>query len=129
MKTTSVVFLATLMGSIAWPQQTPTDGHKIGGVTVQGSIRSRVEAWDWFQAGSGENKYAYSGNLLRFSFSKSADQWDWQVEFAAPFLLGLPDAAVAPGVQGQLGLGASYFVANQSQNAAMMISFFTEALS
>jgi len=34
---------------------------------------------------------------------------------AVPFLLGLPDDAIAPGAQGQLGFGASYFAANQRE--------------
>lgn len=121
MKATTVISLGLLASSAAWAQQVPAGEHKIGGVTFQANLRSRVEIWDWFQADSGDHKYALSGTLLRFGFSKSADKWDWQAEFAVPFLLGLPANAVAPGVQGQLGLGTSYFVANQqSQNAAMI---------
>ena len=40
---------------------------------------------------------------------------------AAPILLGLPANAVASGPQGQMGLGAAYYVANdRSRNAAMI---------
>ena len=93
---------------------------KIGNVVVTGSIRSRVEAWDWFQADTGDGTYAFSGNLFRISFAQSKESYDWQVEMAAPILLGLPDNAVATNAtQGQLGLGATYFVSNsRSQNAA-----------
>ncbi|MBL8233283.1 MAG: alginate export family protein [Bryobacterales bacterium] len=92
--------------------------HKLGPVTVQGSIRTRMEAWDWFQGDSGDSTYAFSGNILRLSFSQSFESWDWTVEMAAPFLLGLPDNAVAPGTQGQLGLGANYYLANgRNRNA------------
>jgi hypothetical protein len=99
----------------------PPKVHKIGGVTVQGSFRTRMEAWDWFQGDTGDNSYAYSGNLLRLSFSQSLESVDWQVELAVPFLLGLPDNALASGAQGQLGLGAGYFVANdRSPNASML---------
>src|SRR2546422_5028224 len=31
-----------------------------------------------------------SGNLLRFGFSQNRETWDWNAEFAVPFLLGLP---------------------------------------
>lgn len=49
--------------------------------------------------------------------------FDWQVEFALPFLLGLPNDAIAPGAQGQLGFGASYFAANGRKiNAAMLFA-------
>ena len=95
-------------------------GIHLGKVTVQGSIRLRLEAWDWFQ-GNGDNSYAYSGNVLRLSLSQSGEHLDWQAEFAVPFLLGLPDGAVAPGAQGQLGLGAAYFVANDRRRNAAMI--------
>jgi hypothetical protein len=94
-------------------------GHKLGPVTMSGSFRSRLESWDWFQ-GDADNAYAYSGSLLRLSFSqKVSTVVDWQLELALPLLLGLPDGAVAPGAQGQLGLGANYFLANdRSRNAA-----------
>ncbi|MCC6537285.1 MAG: alginate export family protein [Bryobacterales bacterium] len=91
-----------------------------GGVNVSGSIRSRVEAWDWFQ-GDANNSYVYSGNLLRLSLSQSQRNLDWQVEFAAPILLGLPNDAIAAGTQGQLGLGGTYFAANGgNRNSAMV---------
>lgn len=93
---------------------------KIGGITLSGSFRTREENWNWFQASPADNSYLYSGNLFRIGLSQSLEKVDWQIEFAVPFLLGLPDTAVAPGVPGQLGLGAAYFVANsRSQNSAM----------
>ena len=95
--------------------------HKIGGVTVQASLRSRFEQWDWFQGDQGDNTYGYSGNLFRLSLSQSLESVDWQVDLAVPFLLGLPSNPVAGGAQGQLGLGANYFLANaRSRNAAML---------
>jgi hypothetical protein len=93
---------------------------KIGGITIQGSLRTRVEDWNWFQADTGDNAYAYSGSLFRLSLSQSLESFDWQLEFAVPILLALPGNAVAAGAQGQLGMGASYYVANnKSKNAAM----------
>ncbi|MCX6625809.1 MAG: alginate export family protein [Acidobacteria bacterium] len=53
--------------------------------------------------------------------SESKKAFDWQIEFAAPFLLGLPDDAIAAGSQGQLGLGASYFAANHRERNAGMV--------
>ncbi len=43
---------------------TPTP-FKIGGVTVTGSIRSRLEAWDWFKADTGDNAYVFSSANVR----------------------------------------------------------------
>ena len=84
----------------------------------------RFYYWDWFQGVPGtNNSYPYSGNLFRFSFSESLESFDWQLEFSVPVLLGLPNNAVAPGAQGQLGLGAAYYVANnKSQYSAMIFA-------
>jgi hypothetical protein len=91
-------------------------------ITIAGSLRSRVYFWDWFQPASGENSYQYSGNLFRVSLSQKRGSWDWMAEFAAPVLLGMPNAATGTGPQqGALGLGANYYSANSaSRNAAMI---------
>jgi len=95
---------------------------KLGGVTVTGSLRSRLYAWDWFEPASGNNSYAYSGNILRLGFSQKHETWDWNAEFAVPFLLGLPSNAVGTGPQqGALGLGSNYLTANSGQQNTAMI--------
>jgi len=93
-----------------------------GGVTISGSLRSRVYFWDWFQPTAGNNAYQYSGNIFRIGLSQRHDSWDWNAEFAAPFLLGLPSSPTGTGPQqGALGLGANYLSANSgSQNTAMI---------
>ena len=94
---------------------------QIGSVTVQGSVRTRLEGWDWFKAPGAENAYAFPGTLLRLSFSQQRRDFDWTFEVAAPVLLALPNDAIAPAPQGQLGFGGSYFAANHnSQNAALV---------
>jgi hypothetical protein len=91
-----------------------------GGVSVSGSLRTRTEIWDWFE-GSANNSYAFQGSIFRLSFSQTKKTFDWQLELAAPFLLGLPRDASAPPPQLQHGLGANYFAANrQRRNAAMV---------
>lgn len=96
---------------------------KIGGITVTGSFRTRAEDWQWFKGDTADNSYLYSGNLFRIAFSQSREFFDWQLEFEAPFLLGLPSNAVATGTQGQLGFGATYYVANnRSQYSAMIFA-------
>jgi hypothetical protein len=95
---------------------------ELGGLTVAGSLRTRVESWDWF-SGNANNSYTYPGSILRLSVGKSRKAFEWQLEFAVPFLLGLPDDAIATGAQGQLGLGAGYFAANgRVSNAAMLFA-------
>jgi hypothetical protein len=100
--------------------QSAPEPLKLGPVTVQGSFRTRLEGWRWFE-GQANSDYAFSGSALRLTFGHQSEWLDWQLELEAPILLGLPGDAVAPGAQGQLGLGATYYVANrQSQNAAMV---------
>ncbi len=120
----SLLLLACL-GLTAQPARSQTSGTgltKIGDVAISGSLRTRVESWDWFK-GSANNDYTYPGSILRLSLSESRPAFDWQLEFALPFLLGLPNDAIAPGAQGQLGFGATYFAANgRNTNAAMLFA-------
>ena len=95
--------------------------RKFKGITFTGSLRTRVESWDWFEPNSGDPTYTYSGTTLRFSLSQAKENFSWNTEFAVPILLGLPGNAVAPGAQGALGLGANYFTANQRSNNAAML--------
>lgn len=92
---------------------------KPGDLQVTGSFRTRLELWDWFDANAND-RYAFSGNIARLSLSRQTPKLDWQIEFAAPFLLGLPGDAIAAGAQGQLGLGATYFAANNRRRNAGM---------
>src|SRR3954464_11901178 len=84
----------------AWGQ-TAADPIKLGDVTFTATLRSRVYAWDWFQAPSAyDNEYGYSGNLLRLNFAQKKGAFDWDAEVAVPFFLGLPEHATAPAPQG-----------------------------
>jgi hypothetical protein len=117
----SILFAATLPS--LWGQAADSDPPiKLGDVIVTGSLRSRVYFWDWFEPTAGNNNYQYSGNIFRISFSQNLDTWDWNAEFAVPFLLGLPSKATGTGPQqGALGLGSNYFSANSgNQNTAMI---------
>ncbi|MGO4885919.1 MAG: alginate export family protein [Bryobacteraceae bacterium] len=99
-------------------QSDGADPLHIGSVTVSGMIHERYEDWDFFPS-KGESSYGYSGSLLRLMFSQNEHSYDWGVELAAPILLGIPNHAVEPAPQGQLGLGGNYYAANRSdQNAA-----------
>src|SRR5215469_7276462 len=91
-------------------QAFPSGAINIGGVTINGSLRSRFYSWNWFQGATGENQYEYSGNLLRVGLSENLRLWDWNVELALPFLIGLPANATNPAPQGALGLGSNYYV-------------------
>lgn len=93
---------------------------KIGGVTFSGSIRLRVENWNWFETSAADDSYTFGAALLRLSLSQKTERIDWQVEGAFPALINLPDRAIAP-PQGQLGVGASYFAANGAQDGTAIL--------
>ena len=113
--TMAILFLGPLF---AYGQSSLPEA-KIGSVTVEGSVRTRLYGWDWFQDPGYENAYAYPGTLIRLSFSQQRADFNWNFEIAAPVLIDVPGSTVAPAPQGQLGLGANYFAANnKSQNAA-----------
>ena len=111
----AVFWLATLLGHNIAVGQSPPEPMKIGSIVVSGNIRTRLEGWQWFK-GEGDTSYAYSGTLARLSFSRSTHKVDWQLELAAPILLGLPANASGPGAQGQFGLGAAYYAANGAKS-------------
>ncbi len=123
MKLISALFAMAvlLLGPCLSFAQSSENPIKLGSVTVEGSIRTRVEGWDWFQDPGYGNSYAFPGTLIRLSFSQQREAFDWNFELGAPVLLDLPNNAVAPAPQGQLGLGGTYFVSNHnSQNSAMV---------
>ena len=110
----------------ATPPPMPADVVKLGDLTITGSLRARFYVWDWFQAASGENQYEYSGNLLRVNLSEQRRSWDWDAEFAAPLMFGLPTRATDAAPQGALGLGSNYYGANQNRRNAA--GFFPKQL-
>jgi hypothetical protein len=113
--------LVILALAAALQAQTPAPGAvNVGPVAVTANLRTRLETWRWFE-GDADSVYAYPGTILRLGLGQQHARWEWQTEAALPVLLGLPANAIGPGVQGQLGLGATYFAANnRSRNAAML---------
>jgi hypothetical protein len=79
-----------------------------------------VELWDWFEGGANSD-YAFSGSALRYGARRQTKTLEWQFELESPVLLGLPDDAIAPGAQGQLGLGATYYGATDAGRNRTMI--------
>lgn len=112
------VFSSSLFGQAAPPKESAV---KIGSVTLSGSLRIRAEGWDWFDARPADGTYGFTAALLRLSAKQQTTKIDWQVEAAAPLLLGIPSNATAPPPQGQLGLGATYFASNRGQTASVFL--------
>ncbi len=112
-----------LCGGIVAMAQDDVTPIQLGSVTLSGSVRERYEGWDWFQpaTANAQNSYGFSGTLIRLALSQNRETYDWKIEFAMPVLLGIPDKAVLPAPQGQLGLGASYYAANDKQQYTAFI--------
>jgi hypothetical protein len=111
------VFLMTAFSAHARAQPAPS-----GNLPVSISVydRTRIDVWQWFAAPPESETYSYVESLLRVGVAQHLHKWDWQLELAQPSVLGLPDDAVSPvTAQGQLGLGATYYVSNgNNTNAA-----------
>ncbi|MBK9167308.1 MAG: alginate export family protein [Bryobacterales bacterium] len=106
-----VAGLGVALGAPLFAQPSPE-------VAFSGTIRTRFESWQWFE-GDADPSYRFLGSFVRLAASQQRDCYDWHVEFMAPILLGLPENAIGPGVQGQGGMGASYFAASGgARNAA-----------
>ena len=117
-----VATLACLPAGIHGQTAPASDSTQSGKIILSGSLRTRIYGWDWFAPTSGDNRYAFSGNILRLGISQERGGWNWNAEFALPVLLGLPPNAIGTGPQqGALGFGGNYFTANGgSQNASML---------
>ena len=112
----AVAFTLSQATQLAAQAPTPID---IGGVTVSGTVRTRVESWDWF-GNSPNGTYTYPGTLVRVAVGQTQRKRDWQLEFSAPLLFHLPEQPVGAG---PAGLGANYFVANgRERNVAMLFA-------
>ncbi|HUN87007.1 MAG TPA: alginate export family protein [Terracidiphilus sp.] len=81
--------------------------------------RTRMDAWDWFEAPPASNSYAYVQTLQRIGMTQRLHRWDWELELSQPAIFDVPDNAIAPvSAQGQLGLGGTYYAANLSSYPA-----------
>ncbi len=83
----------------------------LGTINVSGSLRLRGEGWNWFLDDT-RTRYAFGESQLRIRLAQHRRRFDWQIEFEQPTLIDLPGDAFLPGTQEPLGLGATYFAAN-----------------
>ena len=88
--------------------------HKLGPLEISVNWRTRAEGWNWFQGDTGNSDYGFWNSLLRAGIGQTGERFDWFVEGEQPSILGLPNDAVVPAPQGQLGLGGTYYAANNN---------------
>jgi hypothetical protein len=123
-QTTSTLLTASSSSSSSAPASSgppPAPSVALAGSSLKITInwRGRAEAWDWFSTPTTDGHYGFGASLLRVGIGQDLRNLEWQFEFAQPSLMNLPAHAVAPGPQGQLGLGATYYIANgKEQNVA-----------
>jgi len=107
-----------------WLNDTASGRVRWGNVDVSGSVRFRLEGWDFFAPPpgvAGENSYAFAHSTLKFMLSQNHERWAWGAEATVPVIFGAPDNAVSPAPQGQLGLGATYFLSNSSERTSAYV--------
>ena len=125
---------APLLPEVAAAQATPTvittpaaaassayQPLRVGPFTIAGSLRLRGEGWDWFNAPGADPHYTYATSLLRVGATYANPYVDVMLEASQPTILGAPLNAVAAAPAGQLGLGASYRVANGDKHASLFL--------
>jgi len=95
-------------------ESVPPPKHKVGPLEVSINWRTRAEGWNWFQGPKGNSDYGLWDSLLRVGIGQTGEHFEWFLEGEQPSILGLPTDAVVAAPQGQLGLGASYYAANNN---------------
>src|SRR5690606_397961 len=93
-----------------------TSAQTSGDLRLSLDARLRWESWDWF-GGTEQGQYAFLGGFFRAGVAQQGPRFGWQIDLAAPFLHGLPTDAVRPAPEGQLGIGAAYFAANDGDES------------
>lgn len=88
--------------------------HKLGPIEISVNWRTRAEGWNFFQGPTGDSDYGFWNSTLRVGLGQTGEHVDWFLEGEQPSILGLPNDAVVAAPQGQLGLGASYYAANNN---------------
>lgn len=88
--------------------------HKLGPLEITVNWRERTEGWNWFQGPTGNSDYAFWDSLLRIGIGQTGEHFDWYIDGEQPAILGLPNNAVVAAPQGQLGLGGTYYAANNN---------------
>jgi len=109
------------------PPSSPSQSSASHPVTAFVYERARGVGWDWYEAPPYENSYGYGESLLRFGVNQTLADWDWKLEISQPTILDAPNYSVSSNsAQGQLGLGASYYVAN-GNNSWPVAAFVKQA--
>ena len=131
LRITTNLCMAILFSSVVFAQQSPSvqqalpqtaekkdppspQKHKVGPLDISVNWRTRAEGWNWFEGPTGNSDYGLWNSLLRVGIGQTGERFDWFIEGEQPSILGLPSDAVVATPQGQLGLGGTYYAANNN---------------
>ncbi|MFZ1141709.1 MAG: alginate export family protein [Candidatus Sulfotelmatobacter sp.] len=92
----------------------PPPKPRVGPLEISINWRTRAEGWYWFEGKTGNGDYGLWDSLLRVGIGQTGEHFDWFLEGEQPSILGLPNDAVVAAPQGQLGLGGTYYAANNN---------------
>ncbi len=93
-------------------------------VTLTATVRERTNATQWFAATPHDEVYGHQDSLLRLGLQQRLRHFDYLVELSQSAELFLPnDAVSAVAAQGQLGLGGTYYAANNNNQEPVAASF------
>ncbi len=93
-------------------------------VNVIATVRERTNATQWFAATPHDEVYGHQDSLLRLGIQQRLRHFDYTLELGQGTELFLPSHAVSTvAAQGQLGLGANYYVANGNNPYPVAASF------
>lgn len=94
------------------------------GPTVTVAIRERTNATQWFAATPMDEVYGHQDSLLRIALAQRIRNFDYVLDLGQSAELALPtDAVSAVAAQGQLGLGGTYYAANNNNSNPVAASF------
>src|ERR1700677_2805975 len=111
---TGAMTAATPTVSAPFIAPTPAPTHKMGPLQININWRERTEDWNWFKGNTGNSDYTFWDSLLRIGIGQTGQHLDWYIDGEQPTILSLPTTAVVAAPQGQLGLGGSYYAANNN---------------
>ncbi len=113
-------FRAVVIGLVALALPAVAHAQGAAPITWTASLRTRVESWDWFDT-TDAGRYEFVAAQARLGLAQQRPRLGWRLELEAPLLAGLPVDAARPAPQGQLGLGPSYYAANDAKRSVASV--------
>ena len=120
------LLMSLLLGGLATAQSKSAVGpaRSESPVTVTVLSRVRTDANQWYEAPPYTTTYPYVEQLLRFGIAQRVHRFDWLLEGSENAVFDVPTTSVSPiAAQGQLGLGGTYYAANNNNTLPVAASF------